>query len=74
MYPDYSDGISSPRGFFENSSLPSARQISLQVHRPSYETDPHFTVMFAVWGQFLDHDITATAGTQGNYVNIYIQK
>lgn len=35
------------------------------VHRPSYYTDPHFTVMLAVWGQFLDHDITATASNQG---------
>lgn len=31
------------------------------VHRPIYKNDPKFTVMLAVWGQFLDHDITATA-------------
>lgn len=41
--------------------------VSLGVHRPSYSTDPHFTVMLAVFGQFLDHDITATALNQGNF-------
>lgn len=65
LNPDYSDGVSAPRKGLNNSELPSARQISIQVHRPSYETDPHFSVMLAVWGQFLDHDITATAGNQG---------
>lgn len=63
--PDYADGISQPRCDKNGEPLPSARQVSLQIHRPSYQTDPHFTVMLAVWGQFLDHDITATAGSQG---------
>lgn len=66
LNPDYSDGVSAPRKAKDGSDLPSARQISIQVHRPSYKTDPNFTVMLAVWGQFLDHDITATAGTQGD--------
>lgn len=65
LNPDYCDGISSPRCSNEGKELASARQISLTVHRPSYYTDPHFTVMLAVWGQFLDHDITATASSQG---------
>lgn len=63
--PDYADGISAPRCDKNGEPLPSARQVSLQIHRPSYQTDPHFTVMLAVWGQFLDHDITATAASQG---------
>lgn len=62
---DYCDGISSPRCATDGSQLASAREISITVHRPSYYTDPHFTVMLAVWGQFLDHDITATASNQG---------
>lgn len=37
----------------------------MTVHRPSYSIDPKFTVMLAVFGQFLDHDITATALNQG---------
>lgn len=54
-----------PRSSHTNTPLPSARQISLSVHRPSYSIDPNFSVMLAVFGQFLDHDITATALNQG---------
>lgn len=62
--PWYQDGISSPRtrsisGL--NLPLPSPLQVSKRVHRPLYRKDPQFTVMLAVWGQFFDHDITATA-------------
>lgn len=65
LNPDYCDGISAPRCARDGKQLASAREISLTVHRPSYYTDPHFTVMLAVWGQFLDHDVTATASNQG---------
>lgn len=65
LNPDYCDGISSPRCGIDGSELASAREISIEVHRPFYYTDPHFTVMLAVWGQFLDHDITSTALNQG---------
>lgn len=63
--PDYSDGISLPRGVLKNrtSLLPPARQVSLKIYRASYHTDSNFTVMLAVFGQFLDHDITATSLT-----------
>lgn len=54
-----------PRMSSDNSSLPSAREVSLTIHRPEYRDDPKFTVMLAVWGQFLDHDLTATALSQG---------
>ncbi|KAK3908609.1 Chorion peroxidase [Frankliniella fusca] len=62
MPPAYMDGVSQPRGVAQG--LPSAREVSLGVHRPLYRNDPDFTVMLAVWGQFLDHDITATALSQ----------
>lgn len=62
MPPAYLDGVSQPRGVAQG--LPSAREVSLGVHRPLYRNDPDFTVMLAVWGQFLDHDITATALSQ----------
>lgn len=65
MNPDYADGIWKPRISHTANLLPSARKISLSVHRPSYSIDPNFTVMLAVYGQFLDHDITATALNQG---------
>ncbi|XP_019871492.2 chorion peroxidase isoform X2 [Aethina tumida] len=61
--PEYDDGINSPRGS-ELVKLPSARTISLVVHRPYYRSDRKFSVLLAVWGQFLDHDITATALSQ----------
>ncbi|CAG9759789.1 unnamed protein product [Ceutorhynchus assimilis] len=62
--PDYADGISAPRISKNGGPLPTARAISLEVHRPSYRDDSKFSVMLAVWGQFLDHDITATALSQ----------
>ncbi|CAO1428673.1 unnamed protein product [Diamesa tonsa] len=65
LNPDYCDGISAPRCASNGKPLASAREISIEVHRPSYYNDPHFSVMLAVWGQFLDHDITATALNQG---------
>nr|QHN70690.1 cardinal [Limenitis arthemis astyanax] len=63
--PDYGDGISSPRTATDGSILPSARDVSVTVHRQSYAHDSSFTVMLAVWGQFIDHDITATALSKG---------
>ncbi len=57
--------VSVPRGGFDNS-LPSAREVSTQVHRPIYEEDANFTVMLAIWGQFIDHDISATALSRCN--------
>ena len=63
--PAYADGISSPRKAVSGKSLPSAREVSLKVHPPSPSANPSFTVMLAVFGQFLDHDITATAASRG---------
>nr|XP_036673139.1 chorion peroxidase [Drosophila suzukii]XP_036673140.1 chorion peroxidase [Drosophila suzukii]XP_036673141.1 chorion peroxidase [Drosophila suzukii] len=60
--PDYADGIAAPR-VSHHGRLPPARQVSLKIHRSSYETDSNFTVMLAVFGQFMDHDITATSLT-----------
>lgn len=53
-----------PRISETGNRLPSARTVSLIVHRPYYKDDNKFSVMLAVWGQFLDHDITATALSQ----------
>ncbi|XP_045481883.1 lactoperoxidase [Harmonia axyridis] len=64
--PNYGDGISSPRLSKSGAPLPSARTVSLSVHRPYYRDDNKFSVMLAVWGQFLDHDITATALSKGS--------
>ncbi|RZC33028.1 peroxidase, partial [Asbolus verrucosus] len=63
--PDYADGISKPRVGVNGNPLPSARTVSLEVHRPYFKDDDKFSVVLAVWGQFLDHDMTATALNQG---------
>ncbi|XP_076677160.1 uncharacterized protein LOC143373634 isoform X2 [Andrena cerasifolii] len=63
--PSYADGIQVPRRAISGRDLPSAREVSLKVHKPSPSTNQDFTVMLAVYGQFLDHDITATAISQG---------
>lgn len=65
LQAEYEDGVSEPRASVNGKQLPSARKVSIEVHRPSYNSDPNFTVMLAVFGQFLDHDITATALNQG---------
>lgn len=63
-------GISAPRTGVNGTILPSARDVSVTVHRASYAHDSEFTVMLAVWGQFVDHDITATALSKGK-ISIY---
>ncbi|XP_048505444.1 peroxidase [Athalia rosae] len=63
--PEYADGLNLPRDGKMGSTLPSAREVSLLVHPPSPSSNPSFTVMLAVFGQFFDHDITATAISQG---------
>ncbi|XP_050422954.1 lactoperoxidase-like isoform X2 [Adelges cooleyi] len=62
---DYSDGVWKPRKSSDGLDLPSSKLVADRVHRPSYEEDQDFTVMLAVWGQFMDHDITATALSKG---------
>ena len=49
--------------------LPSARTISHHFHTDADIPSPDVTHMVTQWGQFLDHDITATAETMvsGNF-------
>lgn len=63
--PDYADGVLSPRMASDGSPLPSAREVSVTVHPAQYRGEAKFTVMLAVWGQFIDHDITSTALSLG---------
>lgn len=61
----------------DGTDLPSANIVANQIHRPSYAEDRNFTVMLAVWGQFMDHDITATALSRGSLLqlkNVYTTK
>lgn len=60
LEPDYADGVDAIRVSEDGSSLPSARFVSLVVHGAREEEAP-VTMMLAQWGQFIDHDLTATA-------------
>ena len=62
--------MSVPRGQLSesSSSLPSARTVSntliADLNRPSAD----FTLMLMQWGQFLDHDLTHTPLTKGEFI------
>jgi peroxidase len=58
LNPDYCDGISAPRCASDGTELPSAREISIEIHRPSYETDQRLTVMLG--GESCEWDIGAS--------------
>uniref|UniRef100_A0A182F8F5 Uncharacterized protein n=1 Tax=Anopheles albimanus TaxID=7167 RepID=A0A182F8F5_ANOAL len=60
LAPEYSDGVEGIRRSVTGASLPSARFVSLVVHGSRNEEAP-VTMMLALWGQLIDHDLTATA-------------
>lgn len=60
LAPEYADGVEGIRRSIHNAQLPSARFVSLVVHGTRQEEAP-VTMMLALWGQLLDHDLTATA-------------
>ncbi|XP_053667737.1 uncharacterized protein LOC128718088 [Anopheles marshallii] len=60
LAPEYQDGVEGIRRSVTGATLPSARFVSLVVHGSRNEEAP-VTMMLALWGQLIDHDITATA-------------
>jgi hypothetical protein len=58
-------GISELRANREGFPLPNPRVVSAQVHRDEGPHDHVVTLMFAAWGQLMDHDLTFTAETKG---------
>lgn len=60
LQPDYSDGVENIRTAEDGGALPSARFVSLVVHGARADEAP-VTMMLAQWGQFIDHDLTATS-------------
>ncbi|GLV44597.1 uncharacterized protein CBL_13471 [Carabus blaptoides fortunei] len=59
--PRYDDGLQTIRRSVVNRSpLPSAREVSTRIHRDRHLEAPSITLMLMQWGQFVDHDITAT--------------
>ncbi|KAG5883010.1 hypothetical protein JTB14_033465 [Gonioctena quinquepunctata] len=57
--PVYDDGIQSMRRSVRGRRLPSAREISVNIHRERDQELQSVTLMFMQWGQFIDHDITS---------------
>ncbi|XP_052869946.1 uncharacterized protein LOC128275474 [Anopheles cruzii] len=60
LAPEYQDGVEGIRRSVTGATLPSARFVSLVVHGSRDEEAP-VTMMLALWGQLIDHDLTATA-------------
>ncbi|XP_039754369.1 peroxidasin homolog [Pararge aegeria] len=65
IQPVYSDGIQAPRRSIFGSKLPSAREISALVHEDKNAENPGITHLLMQWGQFLDHDVTASSQSRG---------
>ncbi|XP_008304225.1 eosinophil peroxidase-like, partial [Stegastes partitus] len=64
---DYQDGISRPRGWTPNEKvngfiLPLVREVSNRILAGSndLESDPNFTHLVTIFGQWTDHDLTFT--------------
>ncbi|XP_043224190.1 uncharacterized protein LOC122382646 isoform X2 [Amphibalanus amphitrite] len=60
-----SDGISVPRQARSGQFLPSARSVTLAVHRDGKTTHRHMNVMAAVFGEFIYHDLSHTPQMAG---------
>ena len=71
--PQYGDQVSSPRARSSRGQpLPNPRQISLALHRGEAPPDQGHTLALMQWGQFIDHDISATPmhrGPQGSLLD-----
>ncbi|CAG0883375.1 unnamed protein product [Darwinula stevensoni] len=65
LRPDYSDGVDGPRKSTTGDELPSPRQISMILHPNVDRPSKNISLLFVLWGQFLDHDITGAALTVG---------
>ena len=63
--PDYADGLSAPRAAQDGKPLPSARLITSQIHVDADEPSHDYSILFADWGQLLNHDVTRVAVGQG---------
>ncbi|XP_046610472.1 uncharacterized protein LOC124300423 isoform X1 [Neodiprion virginianus] len=63
----YDDGIQSIRRSTNGTLLPSAREISSFIHQDHDIPLASVTHMLMQWGQFVDHDVTATG--QGRAFN-----
>lgn len=62
-----STGVSIPRQANDGTFLPSARDISLAVHKDVDNPHLHLTAMAAIWGQLVHNDISHTPQMAGEF-------
>ncbi|XP_042860058.1 uncharacterized protein LOC122245949 isoform X3 [Penaeus japonicus] len=62
---NYGDGVSVPRQTGAGDFLPSARAVSLAIHRDHDTPHKYMTAIAAVFGQFLGHDLSHTPQMAG---------
>ncbi|XP_063234409.1 lactoperoxidase-like [Bacillus rossius redtenbacheri] len=63
--PLYRDGLERVRDSVSGGALPSARAVSSAIHGDRDVQLAGVSHMVMQWGQFLDHDLTATAQSRG---------
>ncbi|XP_078034231.1 uncharacterized protein LOC144468548 [Augochlora pura] len=63
--PVYGDGVQSVRRSIDGSPLPSARDVTRIIHEDRDVPLASITHMLMQWGQFVDHDLTATGQSRG---------
>ncbi|XP_018358121.1 PREDICTED: uncharacterized protein LOC108757920, partial [Trachymyrmex cornetzi] len=63
--PEYHDGVQSIRRSKNGRPLPSARDITSLIHESKDVPLASVTHMLMQWGQFIDHDLTATGQSRG---------
>ncbi|XP_026292684.2 uncharacterized protein LOC113217054 [Frankliniella occidentalis] len=64
LSPVYADGVSLPRGT-AGPQLPSARAVSLAVHRDSDQPHRHVVALLPVWADLVAHDLAHTPRMAG---------
>jgi hypothetical protein len=60
-------GVNSPRVAASGPELPSARLISTQFATEVDAPSENYTLLVMQWGQFLDHDLTHTPISRGEF-------
>lgn len=58
-------GVASPRMATDGNFLPSARQVSLAIHKDTDRPHAHLMALTAIWGEFVAQDIAHTPQIAG---------
>ena len=66
LTPKYDDGVNSPRTKSEDGGLlPNPRLISTTIVNDDLRSDNRWTHLFAIFSQFMTHDVTGVAVSAG---------